>query len=57
MVPGQKQASNIKLLFNVKNDLHVYNVFSLTVTGFKKSRNFVSLQRILEKHFIGSTIG
>ena len=41
----------------VKNDLHVYHVFTLTVSGFKKSRNFVSIQRTRETNFIGSIIG
>ena len=40
-----------------KNGPHAYHVFSLTVKGFKKSLNFVSLQRICEANFIGSTIG
>ena len=40
-----------------KNDLHVYNVLSCTVTGFKKSRNFLSMQKTCEANFIGSIIG
>ena len=40
-----------------KNDLHVYNVFSCIVTGFKKSRNFLSIQMTCEANFIGSIIG
>ena len=40
-----------------KNDLHVYNAFSCTVTGFKKSRNFANIQRTCVAYFIGSIIG
>ena len=40
-----------------KNDLHVYNVFSCTVTSFKKSRNFLSIQKTCEANVIGSIIG
>ena len=39
-----------------KNDLYVYNVFSYTVTGFKKSRNFLSIQKICEANFVGNII-
>ena len=46
-----------KIMINVKNDLHVYNVFSCTVTGFKTSRNFASIQRTCEANYIGSIIG
>ena len=40
-----------------KYDLHVYHVFYSTVTGFKKSQNFASIQRTLVTNFIGSIIG
>ena len=50
-----KQASNI--IIYVKKDLRVDHVFFLTVTGFKKSRNFVSTQRTCVAKFIGSIIG
>ena len=47
----------IKLWLMSKDDLHVYHVFYSTVTGFKKSRNFASIQRTLVTNFIGSIIG
>ena len=42
-----------KMTYTYKN----YYVSSLTVTGFKNSRNFVSIGRTGEANFIGSIIG
>ena len=57
LVAVQKLASNIKISLMSKDDLRVYHVFYSTVTGFKKLRNFASIQRTLVTNFIGSIIG
>ena len=56
-VPGQNYPQTLNYDKCQKNDLHVYNVFSCTVTGFKKSRNFANIQKTCEAKFIGSIIG
>ena len=51
-----KQASNIKLLFMSKMTYMYIMCFPSLLPVFKKSRNFVSIQRTCKANFIDSVI-
>ena len=53
--------ANAKIEIHICSNKHetglVYHVFSSTVTSFKNSPNFASIQKTLVTNFIGRVIG